>query len=227
MVNGLVTTVSRSGFLAAAASGLVYNLFTPKKYRTRVRALSILALVLFGMLAHEAYWDRIWTIKLKGADIEGVDTGGGRLEIMRAQIRMFEGRPLGCGHMCTTVLSTSYLDDRYMSSQGGRASHNTFLTMLVDHGVVGGVFYCSMLIWIFVSLRRQSTALAGQAGFLPTLLPALAAVFAAITVGDMFVQYPKFEARIWFVSIVMVTLHLAKDQVRAAISLEVAREHNG
>jgi hypothetical protein len=40
-------------------------------------------------------------------------------------------------------------------------------------------------------------------------LPAVAAVFGAITVGDLFVQYPKFEARIWFVAIVIVMLHLS------------------
>lgn len=217
MVNGLVTTVSRSGFLAAAISGVVYNWFTPKKYRFAVRILSVLALVLFAMLTHEAYWERISTIKLKGADVEGVDTGGGRLEIMQAQIRMFEGRPLGCGHMCTTVLSPSYLDERYMSRQGGRASHNTFLTMLVDHGIVGGVFYVLMLTWVLLCLRKIASRLKGAEGFLPTLFPAIAGVFAAITVGDMFAQYPKFEARIWFVSILLVTLHLTANPPRASV----------
>jgi hypothetical protein len=208
MVNGLVTTISRSGFLAAAVGGVIYNLFTPSRYRPAVRVLSVLALVLFAAVTNDIYWERIGTIKHKGEQVEGVDTGGGRLEIIAAQWRMFEGRPFGCGHMCTSVLSPSYIEERFLS-QGGRASHNTFMTMLVDHGVIGAGFYILMLVWIFRSVRTLARRLKGQEGFLATFLPAIAAVFAAITIGDLFVQYPKFEARFWFVSLLIVMLHLS------------------
>jgi uncharacterized protein YqgC (DUF456 family) len=177
-----------------------------------VRLLSVLALVLFAAVTNDVYWERIGTIKHKGEQIEGVDTGGGRLEIIAAQWRMFESRPFGCGHMCTSVLSPSYIEERFLS-QGGRASHNTFMTMLVDHGVVGAGFYILMLIWVFRSLRTVAERLKGQESFLATFLPAIAAVFAAITIGDLFVQYPKFEARFWFVSLLIVMLHLSADSV--------------
>jgi hypothetical protein len=208
MVNGLISTISRSGFLAAAVGGLVYNWFTPGRFRLRVGVVSGLALVLFLMLTNDVYWERISTIQLKGQEVEGVDTGGGRLEIIDAQWRMFEGRPFGCGHMCTTVLSPSYVDEKHMAREGGRASHNTFMTMLVDHGIVGGVFYFTMLLWIYRSLRKVAHRLQGQRGFMPAIVPAVAAVFGAITIGDLFVQYPKLEVRVWFVSILIVMLHL-------------------
>jgi len=210
MVNGLVTTVSRSGFLAAALGGVVYNLFTPVRYRWAVRLLSVLALVLFAVVTHEAYWERIGTIRHTGEQVEGVDTGGGRLEIIAAQWRMFEGHRFGCGHMCTTVLSPSYIDERFMAVQGGRASHNTFMTMLVDHGIVGGVIYVLMLVWVYRSLKTVASRVKGQTGFLAKLLPSIAAVFAAITIGDMFVQYPKVEVRFWFISLLIVLLHLTE-----------------
>lgn len=209
LINGLVTTVSRGGFLAAAVGGVVYNMFTPRRYRRIVLMLSVVALILFGLLTNDVYWDRVATIRYKGADVEGVDTGGGRLEIMRAQLRMFESRPLGCGHMCTTVLSPSYLEERFLS-KGARASHNTFMTMLVDHGVVGAALYVMMLLWILRSLLVIRHRLKGSDDFVATLLPAIAAVFGAITIGDMFAQYPKFEARIWFLSLLMVLLNLTK-----------------
>jgi hypothetical protein len=211
MVNGLVTTVSRSGFLAILTGGIAYNLFAPKRFATGVRIASVLGVVLFALLTNDTYWSRISTIKLKGADIEGVDTGGGRLEIAAAQVRMFEGRPLGCGHMCTTVLSPSYLEERFLTN-GFRASHNTFMSMLVDHGIVGGAFYLLMLIWMFRSLRTLQRRLRGNEGFLALMVPAVAAVLMAITVGDMFVQYVKYEARIWFVSLVIVMLHMTSDE---------------
>lgn len=207
IVNALVATISRSGFLSAAAAGLVFNLFTPGKYRATVRVLSILALVLFAMLTNPIYWARMGTLKHKGEAVEGVDTGSGRLAIIDAQWKMFQANPLGCGHMCTTVLSPSYLDASELYA-GGRASHNTFMTMLVDHGVPGGVFYIAMLVWIFSKLRVVGRRLRDSDEFLATVLPAVAAVLGAITVGDLFVQYPKFEARIWFVSLLIVLLEI-------------------
>ena len=115
--------------------------------------------------------------------------------------------------MCTTVLSSSYLDERYLAGGVDRASHNTFLTMLVDHGVPGAVFYVSMLVWVFRRLRdlfKLSRPTNDAGGSVFALLPAVAAVFAAITVGDLFVQYPKLEVRIWFISVLLIMLHMVK-----------------
>ena len=209
IVNAVVATISRSGFLAAAVGGLIFNLFTPARYRVRVGLASILGLVLFAMLTNPIYWARMATLKYKGEDIQGVDTGDDRLELMDAQWRMFTAHPLGCGHMCTTYLSPSYLDAARLS-EGARSSHNTFMTMLVDHGIPGGLLYLAMLIWIARGLLTAFRRLRGTDGLLPVVLPALAAVFAAITVGDLFVQYPKFEARFWFVSLLIVLLHLSE-----------------
>lgn len=209
MVNGLVTTISRSGFLAAGIGGVVYNMFTQAKFRRPVRVLSVLGLILFGLLTNDTYWERIGTIKHKGEDVQGVDTGGGRLEIISAQIKMARAHPLGCGHMCTTVLSPSYIEERFLTG-GARASHNTFMTMLVDHGVVGAAFYVLMLLWTFRSLREVGRRLKADDSFLATALPAIAAVLAAIAIGDLFVQYPKFEARFWFLSLLIVLLHLSE-----------------
>ena len=77
IVNALVTTISRSGFLAAALGGIVFNLFAPGEFRKRIRLFSILALVMFGMLAGPAYWERIRSIEKLGEEVEGVDTGAG------------------------------------------------------------------------------------------------------------------------------------------------------
>ena len=99
-----------------------------------------------------------------------------------------------------------------MAAQGGRASHNTFMTMLVDHGVIGGAFYIAMLIWIYLTVRAIYRRVRGSYRFIACALPAIAAVFAAQTVGDMFVQHSRFEARIWFLALLSVILHFSKTQ---------------
>jgi hypothetical protein len=222
IVNALVTTVSRGGFLAAGIAGLVYNFFAPKKYRGRVRILTLLAVVLFASLTTDTYWQRMDTIKLAGADITGVDTGGGRLEIIAAQWRMAKGRPFGCGHMCTTYLSPMYIEQRFLSQGVDRASHNTFMTMVVDHGVPGIVIYLAMLIWIWRNAVLALRRLKGEEGFLATVAPGVVAVLAATCVADMFAQYPKFEARVWFICVMMVVVHLARNREPALAKQPVA-----
>jgi O-antigen ligase len=207
IVNAVVTTVSRSGFLATIGAGLVFNLLTPSKYRARVLGLSIVAAFLFVMVTNPQYWARMGTIKERGADVVGVDTGGGRLEIMQGQWQMFKDHPVGCGHMCTTRLSKDYIDAKWLTKDGERASHNTFMTMLVDHGVLGGIFYFALLFWTFGAVQTLRKRLRGKTDFYAFMLPAVAGVLAATFVGDLFVQYPKLEVRIWFISLLMIMLH--------------------
>ena len=211
IVNALVTTVSRSGFLAIATGGLLFNYFAPLRSTKQVRVLSILAIVLFALLTGPSYWSRIETIKYGGDAVEGIDTGSKRLEIIRAQWKMSERFPMGCGAMCTTYLSPQYLSEKQLSD-GGRASHNTFMTMLVDHGIPGAAFYIVLVVWAARQLLALKRRIAGRGTFIETALPAVAAALGAIFVADLFVQYPKFEARIWFVSLIFVLQQLAAQQ---------------
>lgn len=208
LVNALVTTISRSGFLAFSVGGVIFNLFTPRVFRRRVAVLSALGILLLFLLTNPIYWARIDTIKYRGEQVEGVETGTGRLQIIQAQWRMFRTHPLGCGHMCTTVLSPRYLPESALSA-GGRSSHNTFMTMLVDHGVPGAAFYLSLVLWSVGSLRLVARRCREMDGLLPAVLPAVAGSMGAIFVADMFVQYPKFEARMWFIALIMVLLRMS------------------
>jgi O-antigen ligase len=210
MVNGLVATISRSGFLAAFTGGLAYVFSAPVKYRRRVWVLAALAAAMFAVLSNQVYWDRISTIQYAGQEVQGVDTGSGRLEIIKAQWRMFRLRPLGCGHWCTTVLSPDYLDEKYLVRGEARASHNTLMTMLVDHGIPGGVLYVLMLFWIYRTFRHTQQSMRGGPAFLAAALTAVAASLVAVTIGDLFVQYPRSEVRIWFIGLLIVLQHMAQ-----------------
>jgi O-antigen ligase len=221
-MNGLVTTVSRSGFLALIVGGLAFNYFTPQRFRKLVRGLSVLAVVLFLVVAGPAYWARMHTLKQAGENIEGMDTGGGRLEIIEAQFKMSKAHPLGCGAMCTAVLSPGYMQADLLTSSGGasevrvRASHNTFMSFLVEQGIPGAILYVSMVAWIAMRLLALARYHRTAEGFIPTFFPALAAIHVSIVVGDMFVSYTKFEARIWFIAILMaLTSMMMREQAQA------------
>jgi O-antigen ligase len=218
IVNALVTTISRSGFLAAGLGGIIFNFFAPGEFRKRIRVFSILALVMFGMLAGPAYWERIRSIEKLGEEVEGVDTGAGRLVIMAAQMQMFADHPLGCGATCTAVLSSQYMDDKHLVGEGAeraRASHNTFFTMLVEHGIPGATFYVFVALWILKTVRKLWRALRQQSGLLPTALPAFAGMAGAVFMCDMFATYAKFEVRIWIIAGLMAMWNLTASAAKS------------
>lgn len=211
IVNALIATVSRSGFLAIGVAGLVFNFFTPQRFRKTVRVMTVLAIVLFVLLTNPVYWARIMSLKYAGEDVEGVDTGQSRIAIIEAQLRMFEAHPLGCGHRCTAVLSTEYIEDRFLTGVGenrGRASHNTFMSLLVEQGIFGVIFYVALVLWVAKNLLRLRRSLNRSESFLADVYPAIAACLAAIFVGDVFVDYLKAEVRIWFIALLMVMIKL-------------------
>ena len=211
IVNALVVTFSRSGFLAMAVTGVTFNLLTPKRYSGRVRVLSVLALVLFVMVTNPEYWMRVASIKYMGQEIEDVDTGGGRLEIIESQWRMFQAHPLGCGHRCTALLSPYYIDDRYLTGEGeerARASHNTFMSLLVEQGIPGALFYLALGAWIVGKILALRRSLVGDDGFLACIYPAVAGSLVAVFIADLFVDYLKLEVRIWLLAFLMVLFKL-------------------
>jgi len=209
LLNAIVATISRSGFLALGVAGLVYNLFAPLKYREWIRILSVAGLVGFLLLTNPVYWERMQSIKYSGEQVEGVDTGSKRLVLAQAQFEMFLQHPMGCGSRCTDMLSPMYLDEKQLT-EGQRSSHNTFMTMLVDHGVPGGVVYLSMVAWVLLSVRRLWRSWRGGDDFLAHALPAVAGGLIAIMVGDLFVQYPKLEIRFWLLTLLMLMLSMAR-----------------
>lgn len=227
IVNALVLTISRSGFLALGSGGILYNLFTPRKARLRVALLSALALIMFLLLTNQQYWERISSLEVAGQQIEGVDTGAGRVDLVHAQWRMFAQYPFGCGHRCTAVLSRQFLPDSELTGTGAsraRSSHSTPMTMLVEHGIPGILLYILLILWLFRRTLTLSRSVRGGQGLMPTLVPAVAGIMGAMLIGDLFVDYLILEVRVWFIAIVMVMLNLsaAPNTVRTAADQRAA-----
>jgi O-antigen ligase len=225
IVNGIVTTISRSSSLALLAGGLIFNLFTPRKFAWQVRLLSVPAVILFLMLAGPAYWLRMGTLSHAGEHVAqteqegtGEETGQDRLEIIKAQWRMFARYPLGCGATCTAVLSSQYLEERYLSgAERQRASHNTFMTMMVEHGIPGIVFYVAILLWTLRSVWRLARRYRTESGLLAAVFPGVVAVLGSIFIGDLFVSYARFEVRYWFLAMLMAMLSLETGKQREQV----------
>jgi hypothetical protein len=212
LVNSIVVTISRSGFLAVFCGGLMFNAVTPPNFRRLVRGLSVLGVILFMLLTSPVYWARIASLKYAGQDVEGVDTGAGRLVLMQAQLRMFADHPFGCGHRCTAILSRQYLDDKNLTGEQGsraRSSHNTAMTLLVEQGIPGVAMYALLLVGLYRSVGALWKRFKGAPGPFAAFFPCVAAALLAVSVGDVFVDYLKLEVRIWFIGLFLVLNALA------------------
>jgi len=232
MVNSLVATESRTGFLALVGGMGTFFMLGTRRTRKFILMISALGLVLFVALSNAAYWERIGTIAFMGKQVEGLDTGHKRLLLIQAQWRMFKLHPLGCGSRCTDVLSGEFLDSTQLTGhrdeEKARSSHNTPMTMLVEHGVPGAAFYLLMLLWVLRSVQTMRRYAGSEMiGFAPEYLPAVAGVFVSILIADQFVQMPKLEPRLWFATVLMVMLELSTRQRearhQAPQDLEVAK----
>ena len=226
IANGIIATESREGFLALLGSGIIFIVFTPRVFRRQVIAVSLLAGVGFLALTDANFWHRVHTIEHAGAAIQGVDTGHARVELAKAQWRIFQDHPLGCGRACTDVLSPKFVPPEYLAQSGIRSSHNTFMTMLVDHGIPGAALYIALLFWIYKKLKALAPQARSMTGFPATFFATVAGVMVAITIGDLFSQFPLLEARIWFVSLLIAYAELVRVQ-GASVREEVAAPQVG
>jgi hypothetical protein len=127
--------------------------------------------------------------------------------------------PLGAGHRGTAVLSPKYLDPKYLTTPRGdptgplaRASHNTFMTALVEQGVPGAILFVWLWIWCLRTVVRVRRGAKGR--WPPAALASLAGVGAALAVvfvAGQFVDYLKAEIYVWLLAILA-----SMDAIRAA-----------
>ncbi|HEY8507328.1 MAG TPA: O-antigen ligase family protein [Steroidobacteraceae bacterium] len=207
MLNGIVLSGSRSGFLALATAGLALWYFKPKTHRGLFYAYAVLGVVLFGMVASQVFWERI------GGTMEAVmnpeekqldNSAESRFALVEAQMQMVSDYPMGTGHRGTAVLSPDYLEEKYLSATVGgeirrRSSHSTFMSAFSEQGWPGAIWYIWMVLWsvaTLLGLRRATRA--PEEAERRTLVAITAGVLAAILVAGLFVDYLKAEVQIWF-----------------------------
>ena len=107
ILNGIILTLSRGAFLGLLAGGGTLWRLRPATRSGQFKIYAILGAVLFLLLAHQQFWDRLGTIT---TDTERMDnSAGSRLIFMAAEWEMFKDHPFGGGHRAFRHLSEYYL----------------------------------------------------------------------------------------------------------------------
>jgi O-antigen ligase len=182
----------------------------PARHRGLFYAYGILGVVLFGILANQIFLTRIDTITAVTQEDATVDRSAeSRVVLFKAQWEMAKRYPFGAGHRGTAVLSTQYLDPMYLSRKyehgrvtvGQRSSHNTFMTALVEQGVIGAILFLSLWWWVAKALVRLKRTYAGNLepdqAKVALLCAAVGGALAAVFVAGQFVDYLKVEVQFW------------------------------
>jgi O-antigen ligase len=135
---GVILTQSRGGFLALVVAGTLILSRSSMSRSTKVSIVAI-GIVVFGVLAGTAWKDRIRTIWDPQSEYD--QTAGGRTDIWKSSIVLLATRPWGVGI------------DNFITAEGlshggvGKwsASHNSFLEVAVELGLVGLVIFIRLL----------------------------------------------------------------------------------
>jgi hypothetical protein len=204
ILNGVILSGSRGGFLALLGGGMVLWYLKPKEYRKLFYAFAALGVVLMGILAHDMFWERMGTIEAAADRDESADTSAlSRFALVDAQFRMFKSYPHGAGHRGTATLSPRYLEERFLSAaaegeERRRSSHNTFMSALAEQGIPGAIFYFWIWGWTLrtmLKLKRDQAFSADTSR--RALLASVAAALVIVMVAGVFVDYIKAEVQIW------------------------------
>jgi O-antigen ligase len=223
ILNTIVLAGSRGAFLALLVGGCMLWYLKPPAHRRLFYAYATLGVVLMLSLAHDTFWDRMGTMKAAVNEEQEMDTSAeSRLVLVKAQWEMAKEHPLGAGHRGTEVLSPIYIEEKYMSQTatgevGRRSSHNTFMSALVEQGVIGAILFLMLWAWVFRTLRR----LKRHVGWSPEMVARIAGVGGALTVvliAGVFVDYLKAEVQIWLFALLASAAGLAQSETRAAPS---------
>lgn len=216
ILNGIILTQSRGAFLGLIAGGLVVLYLCPPKKKLKMYAAAVLASVLFLMLASEAFWQRMESIFHAVEQTEEMDgSAEGRWLLIDAQWKMFALNPVtGSGHRGTAVLSPRYLSEEWLVRSGGRSSHNTFMSLIVEQGIVGSALYGMLMLWAMYRLVRMKAL--DRYGLPPSLglyRAAIGGALANMAVAGMFFDALRLEVTIWFVILLVIVSQLANEAI--------------
>lgn len=203
-LNTLVQAGSRGAFLALVVGFGAMYFYRPPGITTKLWAYGAAGIVVFGILANDVFLERIASIQEAAKQTKQADTSAlSRIYVAKAQFRMATDHPLGAGHKGTIALSNKYIAPEFWSKQGGRSSHNTFLSALVDQGYIGFLLWCT-LCW---KLYRRCAAVANWArresdDELSWLAATLFGVICVVWSAGMFAPFLKTEIFIWMIPLI-------------------------
>lgn len=230
IVNGIIQTLSRGSVLGLVAGGLVMLLYAPQHFRRAYYALGLLGLLILLQMAPAKFWERVASIAdpTRSEQVVEVDKSTlARFALAESQLEMAIDYPFGAGHRGTADLSPRYLSEEYLAKSesgealGTRSSHNTFLSVLVEHGVFGALLFICLLVSAFRQLRQlRELDAAGLPEALGLYRATIAGTIASVLIAGIFTDYLKAEVFVWFLGLLAALYELSPRALQTPAPVE-------
>ncbi len=217
ILNAFAMCRSRSGFLGliTAMLALVFS-ENNKRFRFRVLAGVCLGAIMLYFLIDPSYKQRLLTIEKQPL----AESSAGRTEIWKYGIKMVADYPWGTGGGGFMYLSPTYIPKRLIEkSVGQRASHNTYLLVLVEQGPLGLLIFLLFIKDIFSCLHKSKSLLKeymdrDSSRLLSLLCSATFSSISGILVASFFNDRLYYEGFYLIAALSPVCYYLALDQAK-------------
>jgi hypothetical protein len=225
IINGFVLANSRGAFLGLTAGALVLAFCIARRHRRLFWGFCLLCVLGLTVVVDKVFVDRMFTIEDVASQDETADTSArSRLVVAQAQLQMFLDHPMGIGWRGTVVLSPLYLDRKWLAGNDEynptRSSHNTFLTALVEQGIIGGIIYASLLLWLVAAVfRSRRFSRSDRDPELATMVAALIGAIVVVLVAGMSGDNLTKEVQFWLYALLVSGFWLGSVEEPAAVAV--------
>ncbi len=147
VLNTFVMCGSRGAFVGLAVQGVIAVWLLRKKIGT-AKALvccGVVAILLLSLMSDQ-YRDRLLGMENSIKEGSVTENSAGRWEIWKYGFQMSKDYPLGAGGDSFMAMSPTYIPSYLIGKDAGvRASHNTYLLVLVEQGYLGILVFMGYL----------------------------------------------------------------------------------
>jgi len=221
MTMGVIASISRAAYLGFGLGMLV---LLPTALRiNRRQVFGITAVGAFGLLAavlivsQTATWDAVLA-RFSSADVG--NSSSRRLGLAMTGVRAFMDSPIiGVGVDQLPLATAKYTTDKV-----GLGSHNSFVNVLVETGLLGFIPWISLLIMTLRQLSRRAVASAGRWEYWrPFVRCALIALLVPLYFNDF-----AYERNLWWcIGVAAVLERYETAEARQRLRARYASMHPG
>ncbi|WP_153185795.1 O-antigen ligase family protein [Thermus scotoductus] len=149
---GVLLSLSRTGIINLLAITLPSLLLVRQGAKSAIRLTALIGVVLVAITAFSDFRERVIQRYSTLQSLQKEETWSGRIDIWQAAMRVFAERPFtGVGVGNFAFISPYYstyaaLISAQREDGGGGVAHNMFLSVMAETGVIGLIFFSTLLL---------------------------------------------------------------------------------
>lgn len=220
VLNTFVMCGSRGAFIGFVMQ-VIIAMWVLRKRMGLLKIVILCGVLLVGLmfLMSDQYKDRLFTMKQEIGHNSFSEISSGRYEIWQHGLGMVRDYPFGAGGGAFQSLSPSYLPNNLLEKRAKvRASHNTYLMVLVEQGFFGFIVYIGFIFFQFFTLKKARSGIQNLSNNMFTehqkiILVHSYALQVSLTgfwIAAIFIDRFYFELIYLFVALCPVLLHFSR-----------------